>query len=259
MIARLSRFALIIILTLGALAVYYSKAPDIKPFFVEPSGILITKLYTAQEILSADIDGDITVYITQEEGPASLRIEADSRILPYIDISIIDKQLIVRINTGSTTVLSGICTTLYLFVADFACLTAHGNSRIMVENELTVDSLDLNTRGNACIRACIHTKQLDVESHGSSKICLKGTTFEQYLDLSGSSRYEAFDLKSQECSIIASGASIAQLCVAVLLHGMLNGSSAVTFLGNPKNIIQKNGNAQLTQKADEQKEQSINQ
>lgn len=244
MIARI--FALITFgISLGALYLFYDHRVPVPLPQLKASGIIASYLYTPEELLYIDIHDEGTIYLYQQDGPPTVRVEADTALLPFIDIQCKEKRVTIHLRKSDSLPKELPLPLYYIVAPDIASLTLHGNAKLEAREGIKVDSLDINIRGNGNIIAIIDTKELDIQCHGNSELHLSGTAHEQYLDLHGSSRYNAQDLTSEECSIRSSGGAIAYLGITKTIKGILSGSSKVNFFGNPEFFVTKNDLSEL--------------
>ncbi len=232
-------------LSLGALLIIREYRAPIHSLKVESSGISDTRSYALEPILYVDMHADGTLYIIQEEGKPTLRIDADKALMPYLEFTITNSTLKVTRKSPKNTEFLVKPAEYYLFVPDIASISARGVAHIISHNTLEVDSLDVNCRGNAAIELTVKVKQLDIQSHGAGTITLSGSATEQYIQLYGATRYDAFSLNTKISSIDASGAFIAYIWATEQLLGTISGAGKVILQGDPEISVTKQGAADI--------------
>ena len=232
-------------LSLGALLIVHEHRAPIPTTKVELSHILDSRSYALEPILHIDMQSEGTLYIVQEEGEPTLRIDADKALMPYLEFTATNSTLKLTRLFPKNTEFSVDAPEYYLFVPDIASISARGIAHIISHNTLQVNSLDVNCRGSATIELAIKVKQLDIQSHGAGAITLSGSATEQYIQLYGTTRYDAFSLNTQISSIDASGAFIAYIWATEQLLGTISGAGKVILQGDPEVSVKKQGTAEI--------------
>ncbi len=92
---------------------------------------------------------------------------------------------------------------------------------------------------NASIR--LNGSELDSNLSGSTEAKITGEVARQKVTITGSSSYDALQLKSAECAIEASGAVKAKLNCSKKIEGTVSGSSVLSYAGKPAVQVQAYG------------------
>lgn len=77
-------------------------------------------------------------------------------------------------------------------------------------------------------------ENLDVEISGSGTIRLRGACEKQRVEISGSGRYEGYDMRSIQASVDISGSGLAQVYAEKELATTVTGSGRIQYKGNAK-------------------------
>jgi hypothetical protein len=72
-----------------------------------------------------------------------------------------------------------------------------------------------------------------MHNSGSSDVDVAGTAKRQFLSISGSSKINAFDLKSEESKVNISGSGNVNINVTQSLEARVSGSGDIRYRGNP--------------------------
>jgi putative autotransporter adhesin-like protein len=84
---------------------------------------------------------------------------------------------------------------------------------------------------------------------GSATITAAGTADDQDLNISGSGRYQAEQLRSKSVKINMSGSGTASVHASDMLDVHMSGSGTLTYTGDPKRVTQDiSGSAKLIKK-----------
>ena len=189
------------------------------------------------------VQGIGTLRLTQSD-TESLTIEAEPKVLRRLSAEVADGQLTIRparpIRTREPIVYS-------LTVRDLSAIELSG----AVEAEaaqFSTDALDLSLSGSSALEIQnLNAENLSVTGEGNAAILLAGTTTTQTVELSGSSRYLAADLVSEEASLTVSGASQARVQATAQLTVEISGAGSVIYAGNPEITQDISGAGSLTQ------------
>jgi len=221
-----------ITLTIGFLLIYnYLESP--KKTVLVATGVVEKHTQPLKDIQQVAIIGEGTLYLRQDADSQELRIVADKAAMPYIEISTLDNKLILTYQADKTVQFNTPPPIFYVSLADIAAITAKGVTKITSENELIVDSLDINAHGSSTINLAITTKQFDAKLSGASTIFVTGNATEQHIKLSGATTFNAKSLKSSVASIDASGAFNANIWTTGRLEGSVSGAGKLSYKGNP--------------------------
>jgi putative autotransporter adhesin-like protein len=193
---------------------------------VNGSGQVKTESRQVSGFTKIDLAGTGEVTIVQ--GPAeSLTIEADDNVLPALTRKVSDSTL--RLGTKPRTTV---------------------RTRNPIRYRVTVKDLtgvSLSGSGSVIAKG-IQVPALRVDMSGSGTVNLSGSAVKQDIHMSGSGRYEAAELSSQEVTVEISGSGEVAVAVTRALKVDISGSGQVTYSGNPSVEQNISGSGKLIKK-----------
>ncbi len=179
------------------------------------SGDLKTEKRDLSDFTGVKVSGVFQVEITVQDN-FEVQIQADDNLLEYIETEV----------DGDTLEIST-------------------NKRISSKNPLIVkigapNIDDIDASGAAKISISnVSNDKLKIDLSGATTVTAAGMTKNLELDLSGASNVEAGNLKAENVSVEASGASSADVFASNKLEADLSGASIVAYSGSPKDFIKK--------------------
>ena len=189
--------------------------------------------------------GSFNVYVAN--GPASVKIEAESNLLPYIETFVEDNILKVRSKKG---VWLSPKRDIKIFVTAprFAKIHSVGSGDIIGQTKIVDSSkIDLHVSGNGKINLDVDAPEVVAELTGNGGIQLKGQS--RYFDckLLGNGNLKAFDLMAEETKVHIMGNGDAEVYASVKLDVSLTGNGQVRYKGNAQPSTHITGNGSITQ------------
>ena len=116
----------------------------------------------------------------------------------------------------------------YISVKNINELKGSGAADIEIEGTLQATDLKLNFSGASDLDGkIVTTNKLDIHLSGASDVSISGSASEVEIDASGASVVKAFDFKTNNCVVDASGASKVRITVEKELSASLSGASKV--------------------------------
>jgi hypothetical protein len=113
-------------------------------------------------------------------------------------------------------------------------LAVSGSSKVRAEH-LKGDHLKLSVSGSGeVVIPDLNVEGLEANTSGSAKWDLAGKVVHQEVHISGSGRYDAEGLDSQQAVVRVSGAGHLALKVQQMLEISISGSGEVSYLGDPQ-------------------------
>jgi hypothetical protein len=192
--------------------------------------------------------GSFNVYVANGS-PASVKIEAESNILPYIETFVEDNILKVRSKKGvwlSPSPRQEV--KIFVTAPRFAKIRSIGSGDIIGQTKIADTSkLDLNMEGNGKIILDVDAPEVVVELTGNGGIHLKGQS--KYFDcrVLGNGNLKAFDLMAEETKVQIFGNGDAELYASVKLDVTIGGNGNVKYKGNAQPSTHITGNGNITQ------------
>lgn len=193
------------------------------------------KITTTERKLSSftqvKCSGSYTVELTQGS-PASIKIETDDNIEPYIVTEINGSEL--NIHTKEDVNLSPSSKTkLYITTDKLEAFRLSGSGDITTTNKFTGgDHLDLDIAGSGNIHFDVNTPTVNSSISGNGDIYLTGETRDSKISIAGNGNYHAEDLRSENTKIKIAGSGDAHLFADSTLDINIAGVGNVYYKGN---------------------------
>ena len=120
----------------------------------------------------------------------------------------------------------------YIAVKNLDEIRGSGSSDFKIEGSLTAPALKLHFSGASDLDGkLLVSGRLDIHLSGASDVEISGSANEVNIDASGASDVKAFDFKTTNCLVDASGASSVHITVDKELSAKLSGASSVQYKG----------------------------
>jgi len=120
----------------------------------------------------------------------------------------------------------------YIAVKNLDEIYGSGASDINIEGALTASDLKLNFSGASDLNGkLVISSKLDIHLSGASDIEINGSAAEVTIDANGASDVKAYEFKTTNCIVDASGASSVRITVDKELSAKLSGASNVSYKG----------------------------
>lgn len=231
-----------------ACGLFFGSCNTINSKRIRGNGQIITQNLALTGFNSIDIGDAANIYLTQDSA-YSVIIKTDENLLPYIVAQIEDGELDIDQKNGvnlrpSDQIDIYISMPTIQKISVSGASTLKGQNRIVQNGEL---SLDLSGASDGSLELRAPSVKLDVS--GASTLNLSGETRDIKGQISGASTLKAFELKSENTNIDASGASTGQVFASVSLTAGASGASSIRYKGDAKTSISANG-AGSVKKAD---------
>jgi hypothetical protein len=200
---------------------------------VRGNGNLKTEDRTQSGFKGVESYGSFDLFVSSG-ATASVKIEAEENILPYIE-TYMDGD-ILKIDTKDGYWLKP-QRSIKVFVTapDYRRIKSYGSGNITGENKITgTGKLDLGVTGSADIKMEVDAPAIDADISGSGNIHLNGTTKSFHSTVSGSGDVRAYDLMSEETKVRIAGSGNADVYASVSLDVNVAGSGDVRYRGNGK-------------------------
>ena len=122
---------------------------------------------------------------------------------------------------------------IYVSVTEIDSMNLSGVSSLVTDGQLAVTSLGISISGASDLDGAIQAERLNIRQSGASDVKLKGNVNIMNVQLSGASDLKAFDLISNSCHAVISGASDMKINVSRHLEAKVSGASDLRYSGNP--------------------------
>jgi hypothetical protein len=181
-------------------------------------------------VSAVSVEGIGTLRLTQGDAE-ELTIEADSRLLRQIETDVRDGTLVIR---PDRTLRTREPIVYHLTVEDLEAIELSGAVHGGADRFMT-DRLRLSLSGASSFTLGELTADaLTVSSNGNGSLSVGGSVTAQTVELSGSGRYAAAELQSEDASLTVSGAGQAEVRVSGRLDVEISGAASVVYHGDPE-------------------------
>jgi len=189
--------------------------------------------------------GSYDVYVAVGN-PASVKIEAESNLLPYIETFVDDNVLKVR-TKGDVWLRPSRPLKIYVTAPRFKTISATGSGDIIGETRIgDTSKLNLSVHGNGNIKLDVDAPTVEAELTGNGGIQLKGQSKYFNCHLTGNGNLKAFDLMAEETKMKILGNGDAEVFASVKLDVSVGGNGNVHYKGNAQPSTHITGNGSVS-------------
>lgn len=175
--------------------------------------------------------GTFKVHI-QQGNTHSIRIEAESNLLPYIETRIAGEDLEVRVKKGYN-IKPTKDVNVYVTLQEVRELAASGSGGFYSKGKLKTDKLELAVSGSADADLDVTADEMEVGVSGASNVKLKGSAAKAEYSISGKADIQAFDFQANDVEIAISGSGNANVNAQKTLDIAVSGMGNIKYKGNP--------------------------
>jgi hypothetical protein len=119
----------------------------------------------------------------------------------------------------------------YITVKDLQKLTVSGACNVSFVDPIISDKLLVSISGASDIKGLVKVNSLKVGASGASNISLSGTATDVDFNISGACSIKSLDLVTDNCAVVASGASSVKLTINKSLKANISGASDIRYKG----------------------------
>ena len=119
----------------------------------------------------------------------------------------------------------------YITVKDLQKLTVSGACNVSFVDAITSDKLLISVSGASDVKGPVKVNSLKIGASGASNISLSGTAKETDFNISGACSIKSLDLVTDNCAVVASGASSIKLTINQSLKANISGASDIRYKG----------------------------
>jgi hypothetical protein len=177
------------------------------------SGRVVSESRSTGAFTGARVTNYANVIITQGSG-AALRIEADDNIIERVSTVVADGVLEVGLPPGS---YKNITLNVFATMEQVRLLESQGAADFRLTAPLQTDTI-----------VC--------RIIGTGTVTLSGTATVEIIEITGAGDIHNFDLLSDRCSAVISGAGNINVCAKRELSAMISGTGNVVYDGNPPTV-----------------------
>lgn len=181
-----------------------------------------------------EVSDGIDLYLSQGDGEAMAVSASTAAARDNINTGVENGVLKITIGNGGKMWVSGNRKTrAYVSFRSLASLKASNGSDVVISGSIKVDGLKIMLSGASDLKGKIEANKLELVQSGASDAQLTGKVNELLVHASGASNLQAYGLKSEVCTVNASGASDVKVTVIKELTANANGASSVKYHGKP--------------------------
>jgi hypothetical protein len=127
--------------------------------------------------------------------------------------------------------------TIHVTTPEINGISLGGSGKVISENTLKTDRLDLSVSGSGRMELQINADELKSSISGSGNMLLSGRADEVRLSISGSGNLNAEQLETDSYDIQISGSGRSRINVGKQLDARISGSGSVFYTGDPDKVI----------------------
>lgn len=125
------------------------------------------------------------------------------------------------------------------YTDELAVIDANEGSKIISENKIKADHLELRSQEGALIEFEIKTDYLNVKAVTGGQIILAGKATDQDIEVMMGGTYKGYEVESDHTSVISASGAVALVSAKVLLDAKVRFGGTVFYKGKPKDIKTK--------------------
>ena len=215
-----------------AITILFSACHFINGQHISGNGRIITQQKNPGSFDRVDVSGAVKVHVRQQ-GTASVRIEADENLLPYIDVYTHGSTLTIRTKQGYSLDPTREVVA-YVTAPSFRDIEVSGACDIIGDGPVVgTDALDMHVSGSGDMEMEVDLSRVSAEISGSGTIRLKGKADDFSANVSGSGNVKCFDLQAGNINVDLSGAADAEVNASRQLKVQVSGAGTVKYKGSP--------------------------
>ncbi len=208
------------------------------------SGRLISQTRSVSGFTRVQISGGGDAEIIQD-GTESVTVETDDNVMQYITSEVRGNTLYLGMEFNG---LQTIIPTRLQFTVHVKNLNDIGTSGSwdVTSASIQTDNLGIDISGSGKVNiASLTASQVSTTVSGSGEVSLAGTASAQSITVSGSGKYFAGDLQTQDSQIRISGSGNATLWATQTLGVHVSGSGHVGYYGAPQVEFTQSGSGDI--------------
>jgi len=208
---------------------------------------------------SISVNSAYTVYVKQSN-KEEVRVEAVKDVYDITEITVKEGVLHINIEKDDSKASKSIwqkidniklmpTLNVYVSIKDVQKLSVNGNGKLITENSIAADKLELLVAGTGNMEVDVKTKDLDAKLAGPGDLTIKGYTNEMNLENSGAGEIDAYEFEAQNATANLYGLGSVKMNVSEKLDAHIYGSGNMLVKGATKEIIKKEyGTGELERK-----------
>lgn len=201
------------------------------------------------EFKSIYVNSNYTVYVKQTN-KQEVKIEALSEIYEATEIKVEDGILMVNVERKPDPTNKSLWAKIddiklnptmkvYVSMKEVNSLQVNGGGKIISENSIASDDMELGLTGSGSMNIDIKGKKIETNLSGSGIIAIKGYATSNDIHISGSGNLNAFNCELENAKITVGGSGNAEINVSENLEAYIMGSGSIKHKGNTKKVMKK--------------------
>lgn len=201
------------------------------------------------EFKSIYVNSNYTVYLKQTN-KQEVKVEALAEIYEATEIKVEDGILMINVERKPDAPNKSLWAKIddiklnptmkvYVSVKDINALQVNGRGKIISENSIASDDLEVGLTGSGAMDIDVKGKKITTDISGSGTIVLKGYATSNTISLSGTGILNAFNCELENVTIKVGGSGAAEINVAENLEAFMMGSGSIKHKGNTKKVTKK--------------------
>lgn len=229
--------------------------------FVSSSLLAQVNNYDVMNIVdyhSISVNSAYTVYVKQSN-KEEVRVEATKDVYDVTEITAEEGVLHINIKKDDTQASKSIwqkidnikllpTMNVYVSIKDVQKLSVNGTGKLITENSIAADNLNLQVAGTGSMEVDVKTKTLEAKLAGPGDLKIKGYTNNLVLENSGAGSIDAFEFESQNANAKLYGLGSIKMNVSEKLDAKIYGSGNISVRGATKEIVKKEYGAGIVER-----------
>lgn len=198
---------------------------------------------------SISVNSAYTVYVKQSN-KEEVTVKAEKDIFDISEFTVKDGVLHIDIkrdeSSGNKSIWQKIdniklmpTLTVNVSIKDVENLSVNGNGKLITENSIAADKLNLLLAGSGSMEVDVKSKELTAKQAGTGSLTIKGYADHLNLENSGSGNVEAFNFEVETADVNVYGSATAKINVSSELDAKVFGSGGVHVKGGTKKMTKK--------------------
>ncbi len=204
-------------------------------------GPIVTEDLDLNRIDAIDLKLPATVYLRQGEEQRVV-VEGQSNIVDFMERTVKGGLWEIEVDRCVRNMEE---LRIYITLPEITAVKISGSGKILSENSLLTDDLDVDISGSGDISLGVVADDINTTVSGSGNVVLKGETDEIRFFVSGSGDLRAFDLKARKGEVEIGGSGDVEVYVTEQLNVRISGSGDVLYHGNPSLNVSISGSGEV--------------
>jgi hypothetical protein len=217
-----------LIVALGVIFTSCSKEEQ----FVTPSGRITTTVKSVSGFSKLEVSDPFMVYLTFSDESEQVRVEANENLQSYIIIESRNDVLSIELEDNINIRKGEAVLNVYITAKQVSDFSASGAASIILQNQLTGQSADIQLTGASHMSGSIQVNDLRSILSGASSLDLEGSANNYKIEATGACEMDDFYFTTQYLDADLEGASNVSITVTEMLDVKARGASTVFFKGS---------------------------